>query len=79
MIMGGVYLTYSAYFLSVDFETIYIIMNCVMVVLYGALAYVYARNSFENIALCNSYINEMIPGEANIMRDSLHIKRTMLR
>lgn len=79
MIMGGVYLTYSAYFLSVDFETIYIIMNCVMVALYGGLAYVYARNSLENISLCNSYINEMVDGEANIMRDSLLIKRTMLR
>lgn len=79
MIMGGVYLTYSAYFLSVDFETIYIIMNCVMVALYGGLAFVYAKNSLENISLCNSYINEMVDGEANIMRDSLLIKRTMLR
>jgi len=77
--MGGVYLTYSAYFLSVDFNTIYIIMNCVMVILFGALAYVYVRNSRENISLCNSYINEMQNGEANIMRDSLLIKRTMLR
>lgn len=79
MIMGGVYLTYSAYFLSVDFNTIFIIMNCVMVIVYGALAYVYIRNSRENVSLCNSYLNEMRAGEPNIMRDSLLIKKNMLQ
>ncbi len=63
MIMGGVYLTYSAYFLSVDFVTIYIIMNGIMVMLYAALGYVYIRNSRENISLCNSYLLEMREGE----------------
>lgn len=79
MIMGGVYLIYSAYFLSVDFYTIYIIMNCLMVLLYALLSFVYARNSISNISLCNTYINEMQEGEPNIMRESLLIKRTMLK
>jgi hypothetical protein len=57
--MGGVYLTYSAYFLSVDFSTIYMIMNFVMVIVYGSLAYVYFKNARDNIRLCNSYIQEM--------------------
>lgn len=39
MIMGGVYLTYSAYFLSQDFDTIFIIMNCVLSVLYALMMY----------------------------------------
>jgi hypothetical protein len=59
MIMGGVYLTYSAYFLSVDFTTIYMIMNFVMVLVYGSLGYVYYTNARENIRLCNSYLREM--------------------
>ena len=71
MIMGGVYLAYSAYFLSVDFIKIYYIMNCTMVGLYGSLAYVYAKNGIENMRLCNSYLGEMVDGEENIMRDSL--------
>lgn len=74
MIMGGVYLTYSAYFLSVDFSTIYMIMNFVMVLVYGSLGYVYLSNARENIKLCNSYLNEMQNGQENIMRDSLNIK-----
>jgi len=68
MIMGGVYLTYSAYFLSVDFNTIYLIMNFVMVLVYGSLGYVYYKNARENIRLCNSYLREMPNGEENIMR-----------
>lgn len=44
MIMGGVYLTYSAYFLSVDFVTIYYIMNGIMSLMYAGLGYVYVRN-----------------------------------
>lgn len=54
-------------------------MNCVMVIVYGALAYVYIRNSRENVSLCNSYLNEMRAGEPNIMRDSLLIKKNMLQ
>lgn len=79
MIMGGVYLTYSAYFLSVDFVTIYIIMNLVMVTLYSGLAYVYAKNSLENCNTCNNFLLEMADVEEFPMRDSLLIKRTMLR
>lgn len=79
MIMGGVYLTYSAYFLSVDFKTIYMIMNFVMVIVYGSLGYVYFSNARDNIRLCNSYLTEMQIGEENIMRESLNIKRGMLK
>lgn len=79
MIMGGVYLTYSAYFLSVDFNTIYMIMNFVMVLVYGSLGYVYYKNAKENVRLCNSYLTEMQNGEENIMRQSLVIKSGMLR
>lgn len=79
MIMGGVYLTYSAYFLSIDFIYIYYTMNAVMVCLYFGLAYTYGKNCYENIKTCNSYINEMVDGEPNIMGESLILKRKMLK
>jgi hypothetical protein len=50
-----------------------------MTLLYGGLGYVYGKNCIENIRLCNSYINEMVLGEPNIMRDSLVMKRGMLK
>jgi hypothetical protein len=56
MIMGGVYLMYSAFFLSIDFYTIFIIMNVCMVLLYAGLGYVYARNCIENYHNCSHYL-----------------------
>jgi hypothetical protein len=44
------------------------IMNFVMVLVYGSLGYVYYKNARENIKLCNSYLREMPVGEENIMR-----------
>lgn len=75
MIMGGVYLTYSAYFLSVDFYTIYVVMNCAMVLLYGGLGYVYGKNCLENIGICNTYLTNMVDEEENIMKASLVVKK----
>ena len=79
MIMGGVYLSYSAYFLSVDFRVIYVIMNVLMTVLYLSLGIIFIKNCRENIKLCQSYLIEMVEGEANVMRDSLMVKKTMMR
>jgi len=52
MIMGGVYLMYSAYFLSLDFPTIYAIMNICLLILYLVMAITYVRNCWENMSLC---------------------------
>lgn len=79
MIMGGVYLSYSAYFLSVDFRVIYVIMNVLMTLLYATLGFIFVKNCYENINLCNSYLVEMVDGEANVMKESLVIKKSMLR
>lgn len=49
MIMGGVYLTYSAFFLSVDFDTIYTVMNIILLLLYLALGFTYGRNCKINM------------------------------
>ena len=69
MIMGGVYLAYSAYFLSIDFAIVYTVMNIIMVLLYLGLLLTFAKGCIRNI----KNIDE------NIMRDSLLIKRTMLK
>jgi hypothetical protein len=49
MIMGGVYLAYSAYFLSLDFTVVYTVMNIIMVLLYGGLGITYFRSCRANI------------------------------
>ena len=59
MIMGGVYLTYSAYFLSEDFPKLYISMNLVMVGIYFCLGYGFVKNCRLNIKVCSTYIAEM--------------------
>jgi hypothetical protein len=82
MIMGGVYLTYSAYFLSVDFEVIYIIMNILLLLVYLALAFTYGRNCKANMGSINAYLEEMDHDEDEEVNDidaSLKIKYTMLK
>lgn len=79
MIMGGVYLAYSAYFLSVDFPLIYTIMNIVMVILYLGLGVTFLRSSLENIKRIEANLEIMRDNEENIMKDSLLIKKTMLK
>jgi uncharacterized membrane protein SirB2 len=58
MIMGGVYLAYSAYFLSLDFATIYLIMNVCLLVMYVVLGVTYLRNCWENMNICQKFIDE---------------------
>ena len=48
MIMGAVYLLYSAYFLSVDFASIYEIMSVIIALLYLGLAYSFTTNNIKN-------------------------------
>ena len=53
MIMGAVYLLYSAYFLSVDFESIYNIMSIVIAILYLFLSYNFTINNVKNMKRIN--------------------------
>lgn len=48
MIMGAVYLLYSAYFLSMDFSSIYRIMSITIAVLYLGFAYSFTANNIRN-------------------------------
>ena len=49
MIMGAVYLVYSAYFLSLEFKTIFMSMNFVLAFMYALLAFVYTRNNLASM------------------------------
>lgn len=81
MILGGVYLTYSAYFLSVDFSTIYLVMNFVMVAVYLGLAISFLRNCRENMNLCKTYLADLVgpDDDANVMRECLALKFKILK
>lgn len=78
MIMGGVYLAYSAYFLSLDFQAVYVTMNIIMVLLYGLLGINYLRSCLDNLKKIDQNLAFMRANDENIMRDSLLIKRSML-
>jgi hypothetical protein len=78
MIMGGVYLAYSAYFLSLDFTVVYTVMNIIMVLLYAGLGITYFRSCHANIKKIDTNLAFMARNEENIMKDSLLIKRSML-
>ena len=77
MIMGGIYLCYSAYFLSTDFEAIYVAMNIILLIVYLALAISFCRSSRNNMKLIAAHRTE--EGVDNIMQPSLRIKYTMLK
>lgn len=79
MIMGGVYLAYSAYFLSIDFAIVYTVMNIIMVLLYLGLLLTFAKGCIRNIKNIDENLAIMRDNDENIMRDSLLIKRTMLK
>ena len=79
MIMCGVYLTYSAYFLSADFDTIYIVMNCLVSMMYAGLIYVYISNTVEQMDQCRQYLLEDVADDQNVMKQSLELKIKMLK
>jgi len=48
MIMGAVYLLYSAYFLAMDFVSIYNVMSETIAILYLGLAYSFTVANWRN-------------------------------
>lgn len=77
MIMGAVYLAYSAYFLSTDFTTISKIMDVILCVVYVLLALTYGFNCKACLNTLNEYLRDS--NEQNMMNASLKIKRSILR
>ena len=75
MIMAAVYLLYSAYFLSIDFDSIYDIMSVLIAVLYAGLALSFTISNIKNKRKIKSYLAVLVEGqEENVMNQSLLIK-----
>lgn len=72
-------MTYSAYFLSLDFITIYIVMCIILTLVYLGLAFSYWRGCRANKRVIDNFLQEMGGDDNNLMRPSLEIKYTMLR
>lgn len=79
MIMGAVYLLYSAYFLSEEFATIYTIMSVIISLLYLGLAYSFTVNNFKNSKKITAHMQMVDPNQENVMRDSFILKRHMIK
>ena len=74
MIMGAVYLLYSAYFLSVDFASIYRIMSIIISVMYACLAYSFTVSNVKNVKKIKAHMMMLDPNQENIMRESFVLK-----
>eukprot|EP00347_Sterkiella_histriomuscorum_P011895 403370686 len=80
MIMGAVYLTYSAYFLSADFIGISYFMKGLMAVLYLGLGLVNLKNLRETINMIKGYQTQSMRDNPNdIMLPALKLKETILK
>ena len=62
MLMGGVYLLYSAYFLSMDFSTILQIMSIVLSLMYLGLAYSFTMDNLKNRKKIRVHMDMVDPG-----------------
>ena len=74
MIMGAVYLLYSAYFLSVDFASIYKVMSIIISILYIGLAYSFTVNNLRNRKKIAIHMQMLDPNQENVMRASFQMK-----
>jgi len=79
MIMGDMYLLYSAYFLSVDFSSIYTIMSVIISILYLGLAYAFTLNNYKNRKRIAAHMTMLDPNQENIMREAFLMKAQMIK
>ena len=79
MIMGAVYLVYSAYFLSLEFQTIFMTMNLVLALMYALLGFTYTRNNVVNIKRVGTYLSIIAGNQENVMSETLRLKFYMIK
>ena len=79
MIMGAVYLLYSAYFLSMDFTDIYRIMSVTIAILYLGLAYSFTVNNVRNRKKIAAHMQMLDPNQENVMRAAFVLKTSMIK
>ena len=79
MIMGAVYLLYSAYFLSVDFASIYKVMSIIISILYVGMAYSFTLNNLRNQKKIAVHMQMLDNNQENVMRPSFLMKSQMIK
>jgi len=79
MIMGAVYLVYSAYFLSLEFQTIFMTMNLVLALMYAMLGFTYTRNNVVNLKRVGTYLSIIAGNQENVMSETLRLKFYMIK
>lgn len=77
--MGAVYLLYSAYFLSLDFDSIMHIMSVILAVLYAAMTYSFTANNMKNGKKIEQHRQMIEFDNENVMRDALKLKARMVQ
>ena len=81
MIMGGVYLAYSAYFLSNGFTGVLYFMLAVMILMYALMGIVNSKNIIQCVKLLQSFItqsrNEQVI-DTQLMLPQLILKKSIL-
>ena len=77
--MGAVYLVYSAYFLSLEFQTIFMTMNLILAFMYACLAFTYTRNNISNMKRVATYLGMIEQNQENVMSESLRLKFYMIK
>jgi len=81
MIMGGVYLAYSAYFLSNGFSGVLYFMLAVMILMYTLMLVVNSKNIIQCIKLLQTFISQNQNDgimETQLMLPQLFLKKSIL-
>ena len=78
MIMGAVYLSYSAYFLSADFVGIKKFMRVIIVILYLGLGITNVKNLRENLITFRNYIAQNVRDNNLVMIPAMKLKFSIL-
>lgn len=80
MVMGVIYLIYSAYFLSADFQSWTEVVNIFVAAVYLCLGVVNLRNLYSQISIVKDYLVDQGPNAAPAaFQQSVRLKYQMLR
>ena len=80
MMLASIYLTYSAYFLSQDFQNIVKFMKIVMATLYVVLGYINWKSTKRCIRSLQRVIREMMDANPNdVMHEGFRVKMNQMK
>jgi hypothetical protein len=75
LMMGTIYLTYSAYFLAIDFAEIQMFMKIILAVMYGVMGFNNLRSIKQQILKVQLFtVNIIQENQEDVMREALFLK-----